>query len=45
MDDLLDGRPHLLHALNFLVLERFFDRILALIAPSRATSAVFKDLN
>ena len=38
VDDLLDGCPHLL---NVLVLEGILNRILALVAPSRTTSAVF----
>ena len=44
LDDLLDGCSQLLHALNALVHERFLYCILALVAPSRATSAVFDDL-
>ena len=40
VDDLLDGRPHLLHALNALVLKCFVDSKLALVALGRATSAI-----
>ena len=44
LDDLLDGCSQLVHALNALVSKCFVDRILTLVAPSRATSAVFDDL-
>ena len=44
VDDLLDGCPQFLHALKVLVLECAFKCILALVAPSGATSAVFQNL-
>ena len=43
LDDLFDGRPQLLHALNALVLECIFDRILTLVALCRTTCAVFQN--
>ena len=42
--DLLDGRPHFLHALNALVLEYQVDSILALVALCSASSTVLQDL-
>ena len=44
VDDLLEGCPHLLHASDALVLEGIVDRILALVTPGRAASAVFQNL-
>ena len=38
VDDLLDGSPHLLHALNALVLEFIVHCEFALVTPGRATS-------
>ena len=44
VDDLLDGCPYLVHALNALVAEDSVDGKLALVTPDGATSAVFQDL-
>ena len=44
VDDLLDGRPHLLHALNLLVAQNSVNGILALVTSGRAVSAVFQYL-
>ena len=43
VDDLLDGCPHLLHALNAFVNEDSVNGEFALVTPGRATSAVFQD--